>query len=309
MKLIVLGAGATGGYFGGRLSEAGADVTFLVRPARAQRLAADGLRIVSPDGDAALRPRLLVAGDASGPDRFDCAILGCKAYDLEAAIAALGPHLGAATMVLPLLNGLCHLDALDRAFGNERVIGGLCQISATLDADGTVRHLGLPPRILFGERAGGLTPRIEALAAAMAGAKFEARASDTIMQDLWEKFTLLAALAGGTCLMRATVGAIASTAGGIDFMRTMIAECMSVAAAAGHAPRENFRQRLMQVLTDPSSALAASMLRDIERGGPTEGDHVLGDMVTRAYASGIATPQLALAALHLATYERRRSGA
>lgn len=307
MRVIVLGAGATGGYFGGRLLEAGADVSFLVRPARAAQLGAQGLRIMSTDGDASLKPALVVAdGPAAGGGRFDCALLACKAYDLDDAVATLRPHVGSDTMVLPLLNGLRHLDRLDTAFGAGRVLGGLCQISATLDSTGTIQHLGIPPRILFGERAGGLSPRVEALAATMKGAKFEARASDNIMQDMWEKVTLLAAMAAATCLMRASIGSIVSSPGGPDFMRAMVAETVAIATAAGHAPRPAFHERLLKVMTDPASKLAASMLRDIERGGLTEGDHILGDMVARAHAFGVGTPDLERASLNLAVYERRR---
>lgn len=306
MRVIVLGAGATGGYFGGRLLEAGADVRFLVRPARAERLKATGLRIVSADGDASLRPALIVAGDAAGAGGFDCALLACKSYDLEDAIASLAPYVGPQTMVLPLLNGLRHLERLDAAFGADRVLGGLCGISSTLDDDGTIRHLSLPPRLVFGERAGGITPRVEALAAAMKGAKFEGRASDDIMQEMWEKVTALAALAAATCLMRAPVGAIVSSPGGPEFTKAMIAETVSIALASGHAPRPAMHDRMVKMLSDPTSKLSASMLRDVERGGPTEGDHILGDLLARGRVAGLDTPNLARAALHLAVYERTR---
>ena len=308
MRVIVLGAGATGGYFGGRLLEAGADVSFLVRPARAAQLGARGLRIMSPDGDASLKPALIVTDSATadGAGRFDCALLACKAYDLDEAMATLGPYVGSETMVLPLLNGLRHLERLDAAFGAQRVLGGLCQISATLDSVGTIQHLGIPPRILFGERAGGLSPRVEALATTMKGAKFEARASDDIMQDMWEKVTLLSAMAAATCLMRASIGSIVSSPGGPEFMRSMVAETVAIATAAGHPPRTAFHERLLKVMTDPGSKLAASMLRDIERGGLTEGDHILGDMVKRARGFGVEAPNLERASLNLAVYERRR---
>ena len=310
MRFLVLGAGAVGGYFGGRMAESGTDVTFLVRPARATAIHAGGLRIASTDGDAALQPHLLVAGEsAPDPDGFDCVLLACKAYDLDAAIAAVAPFAGARTSVLPLLNGLRHLETLDDAFGTDRVLGGLCQISATLDPDGTIRHLGIPPRILFGERSGGTGPRMEALASAMQAARFEAVASDDILQDMWEKFTLLASLAAITCLMRAPVGTVVSQSGGAGFARRMVDECIAVASAAGHAPRPKFAERLVSLMTDARSALAASMLRDIERGGPTEGAHVLGDLAARGAALGIATPTLDLAALNLASYEARRSAA
>lgn len=304
MRVIVLGAGATGGYFGGRLLEAGADVSFLVRPARAERLRSTGLRIASPDGDALVKPALVVAGEAAGG--FDGALLACKSYDLEDAIASLAPYVGADTMVLPLLNGLRHLERLDAAFGADRVLGGLCGISSTLDDDGTVRHFSIPPRLVFGERAGGITPRVEALAAAMKGAKFEGRASDDIMQEMWEKFMALAAVAAATCLMRAPIGVIVSSPGGPDFTNAMIAETVAIATASGHAPRPAMHDRMVKMLTDPTSKLSASMLRDVERGGPTEGDHILGDLLARGRAAGLDTPNLARAALALAAYERRR---
>ena len=130
MRILVLGAGGTGGYFGGRLLEAGADVSFLVRPARAQRLAADGLRIISPCGDFSSSVKVLTLLDSAAP--FDLILLSCKAYDLDSAIAAIRPAVGANTRILPLLNGLKHFDVLDAAFGSEHVLGGLCHISVTL---------------------------------------------------------------------------------------------------------------------------------------------------------------------------------
>jgi 2-dehydropantoate 2-reductase len=304
MRWLVLGAGAVGGYFGGRLLEAGADVTFLVRPARAARLHQTGLVIESPDGNATLEPRLLLPGETA-PQPFDVALLACKAYDLEDAIGAIQPHLDHAGAVLPLLNGLKHLDRLDAAFGATRVLGGLCQISATLGPNGEIRHLDLPPRLIYGERAGGSSPRAEAIGAALGSVRFKWLRSDDILQDMWEKFVMLAALAGLTCLMRGSVGEIAR-AGGVRLAAAMLAECVAVAEAAGHAPRSKFLEATRQRLTDPASAVTASMARDIERGGPTEGRHVLGDMVARAEAAGIATPLLAAAACHLEVYEGRR---
>jgi 2-dehydropantoate 2-reductase len=305
MRILVLGAGAVGGYFGARLAAAGRDVRFLVRPPRAAMLAASGLRIESPDGNLTIAPQLCVVGKDASDALADCVLLGCKSYDLAAAIASLRPHVGPGTAIVPLLNGLGHLDTLDAAFGPDRVLGGLCQISATLDDAGVIHHLGIPPRILFGERRGSISPRVENLAAALGGAGFEAPASADIVQDMWEKFTLLASLAGTTCLMRAPVGPIVG-AGGANFVKAMIADCVAVATAAGHAPRAAFRDRIDRRLIDPASPLAASMLRDIERGGPSEGDHVLGDLARRAAALGVATPMLDLAALHLGVYERRR---
>src|SRR5262245_66408786 len=173
MRFLVVGAGATGGYFGGRLLEAGRDVTFLVRPARAERLAATGLKIASPAGDAALcSPPTVLASELRTP--FDAVILSCKAYDLEGAIESFAPAVGPETAVVPLLNGMRHLDALDARFGAGRVLGGSCFITAKLGQDGQIAHIGDIHRLTFGERTGGRSSRGEAITAAMAGAKYAA---------------------------------------------------------------------------------------------------------------------------------------
>ncbi|MGH6880706.1 2-dehydropantoate 2-reductase [Hypericibacter sp.] len=304
MRWLILGAGSVGGYFGGRLQEAGADVTFLVRPGRAQLLREQGLVIESPDGAARLQPKLLPTGAAAGQP-FDAVLLTCKAYDLDAAIAAVAPHLGSATAILPLLNGLLHLDRLEAAFGFERVLGGVCHISATLGPAGEIRHLDLPPRLVFGERAGGGSDRVRAIAADLAPAKFKSVPSEDILQEMWEKFTMLATLAGLTCLMRGNVGEIAR-AGGAGIARAMLNETSAVAAAAGHGPRDKFLEATAQRLTDPASTVQASMLRDLERGGPTEGAHILGDMVARGGNLSVPTPLIEAAACHVAVYEARR---
>ncbi|CAA7622256.1 2-dehydropantoate 2-reductase [Magnetospirillum sp. SS-4] len=301
MRILVLGAGGTGGYFGGRLAEAGADVTFLVRPARAARLAETGLVIKSPTGDAALAVRTVTADRLDG--HYDVVMLSCKAYDLADAIAAIAPAVGPDTMVLPILNGLAHYEALDAAFGRERVVGGLCHIFATLGPAGEILIMGKIHRLTFGERDRGASPRTEALAALCAKASFDTVHTPELMQEAWEKYVLLAPLAGMTCLMRADIGTIMATTDGLSITHEMFGECVAVATAAGHAPRPQARDLALIVLTDPKSRQTASMLRDLEAGGRTEGDHVLGDMLRRAQAAGLATPLLRLAHAHVQAYE------
>ena len=307
MRILVLGAGGVGGYFGGRLAAAGADVTFLVRPRRAGQLAADGLVIRSPAGDLVLpSPKTLSAGAVAAAP-FDIVLLTCKAYDLAAAIDTIAPHVGAETAVLPCLNGMAHLDALDARFGPPRVLGGLCQIAATLTPEGEIRHLNDIHRVIYGERDRSTSPRVAALADAMAPANFASRPSDDILLEMWEKWVMLAPLAGMTCLMRGSVGDIVAADDGKRLAEQMIAECASVAASAGHAPREKVLAEARARLIQPGSGFTASMLRDIERGGPTEGDHVLGDLIARARGFGLATPLLEIARCHVQVYERRRA--
>jgi 2-dehydropantoate 2-reductase len=279
MRFLVVGAGATGGYFGGRLLEAGRDVTFLVRPGRAAQLAATGLSVTSPAGDALLpSPPIVVASDLR--DAYDVVILTCKAYDLDEAIECVGPAVGPETAVLPLLNGMRHLDVLDARFGPDRVLGGSCFISARLDDAGRVVHISDIHRLAFGERAGGQSPRVDAIAAAMSGVKFEASASDRIVLEMWEKWAFLAALAGITCLTRSAVCDVVA-AGGADLAAALLEECRSVAVAAGYSPRPESLQAALSRLTDADSAVTASMLGDLERRGRTEADHILGDLLRR----------------------------
>lgn len=306
MRILVLGAGATGGYFGGRLAEAGADVTFLVRPKRAALLAEKGLRIQSPRGDAAFPVKTVTADSLSG--HWDVVLLSCKAYDLEDSIKSVAPAVGPESMVVPVLNGLAHYGPLDAAFGPERVIGGLCHIFSTLGKDGEILHMGDIHRITFGERQGGTSPRTQALAQAFAPAKCDTVHSPEIMQEAWEKYILLAPMAAMTCLMRANIGTIMATEDGGGLMREIFEECTATAAAAGYAPRDKARDLALGFLTQKGSAMTASMMRDLEAGGAIEGEHIVGDMLRRARAAGVAAPLLRVANAHLQAYDIRRNG-
>lgn len=306
MRFLVIGAGATGGYFGGRLLEAGRDVTFLVRPQRAARLAEIGLVIRSDAGNVTLpAPSTVLAGAMR--DTFDVILLSCKAYDLESAIDDFAPAVGPNTVVVPLLNGLRHLDVLDGRLGASHVLGGQCLISARLDAEGCIVQLTDSHRLSFGERSGGLSPRVEAVAAAMAGAKFEARASDAIILDMWEKWMVLSTLAGVTCLMRASVGDIV-TAGGKDLTLELLEECRSIAVAAGFRPRQRFVDASIARLSEANSTLSASMLSDVERGGRTEADHILGDLLQRrGSVPGVDRSLLRIAYISIKAHEARQA--
>ena len=309
MRILVVGAGATGGYFGGRLAEAGCDVTFLVRPRRAAQLAADGLVIKSRYGDAALpSPATVLAEKIATP--FDLVLLSCKAYDLDNAIASFAPAIGPKTAILPVLNGMRHLEVLDARFGRGHVLGGQCIIAATLTEQGTIVHLNDAHSLTFGEREGGMSDRVSRIAEAMSGARFELRASENALQDMWEKWAALATLAASTCLMRAAIGDILAAPAGRELITGLFAECAAIAEDNGHAPRATFREKMQANMLTPGSTLTASMLRDVERNGPTEADHIIGDLLARSRARGAALERLSLlqiAYLHLQAYEARRA--
>src|SRR5687768_16130758 len=179
MKLLVLGAGGIGGYFGGRLADAGTDVTFLVRPKRQAQLERDGLRIKSPLGNLDLRVKTVSAEELE--PTFDLVLLTCKAYDLESAMDAIAPAMKGHCAIVPLLNGLAHLDQLDQRFGGEQVLGGTCMIDVKVDKGGAIEHMGLNPRIVFGERDGSRSTRGEEFANALGAADIDYEFSDNIM--------------------------------------------------------------------------------------------------------------------------------
>ena len=305
MRILILGAGAIGGYYGGRLAAAKRDVTFLVRPARAATLSEKQLAVASPNGDVTTTAKTVTRDRLAAG--YDLVILGCKAYDLADAIEAVRPAVGADTTILPLLNGLAHLETLDAAFGAERVIGGCSHISVTLAKDGTIRHFGKLDSLTFGERAGGRSVRSEAIAKALAGAGFKSVPSDNVMQVMWEKFALITAASGLTGAMRAPIGAIVATRDGLRLSREMIAECEAVAAAAGVPVRAQAHTLATGLLTAAGSPFTASMLRDIEGGAEIECEHLQGDMIRRAEALGVTTPLLAMAYCHLQAYRNRRA--
>lgn len=304
MRILVLGAGAIGGYFGARLLQHGVDVSFLVRPARAATLAATGLRVHSGRGDFNAAVAALTTVDAA----YDLVIVSCKAYDLDAAITAIAPAVGPHTRVLPLLNGLRHLDALDAAFGATRVLGGLAHISVTLDANGAIEHLGKLEWLTFGSR-GRDAPVPAAVRGALMALGPQAIESADIIAAMWDKFAFISTLAGITCLLRANVGQILATADGATLIRRLHGECLAVAAGSGHALPPQLVAAADTILGTPGSPLKASMLRDLERGARTEGEHILGDMHARATALGIDAPLLAAALAHVRVYEASRAAA
>lgn len=303
MRILVVGAGAVGGYFGGRLAQAGRDVTFLVRARRAAQLAENGLVIKSRFGDCRLQPKLIGAEELN--QAYDLVFLSCKAYDLEGAMESFAPAVGAGTAILPVLNGMAHLELLDRRFGADRVLGGLCQIVATLDAGGAIQHLNDTHLLVFGERDGSRSERVAAIAEALATTAFASRPSDGILQDMWEKWIFLATLAGITCLMRASLGEIAA-AGGTGISQALFRECCAVAEQAGYPPPPKFVSRINGLLQSTESTMTASMLRDLERGDPVEVDQVIGDLLRRAPEQLAPASLLRVAHVHLKTYELRR---
>lgn len=305
MKFLVLGAGGIGGYFGGRLAASGADVTFLVRERRHEQLQRDGLVIESALGNLKTPVKTVTAGELR--PGYDLVILTCKAYDLNVAMDAIAPVMDGKCALLPLLNGIEHLEKLDARFGHGSILGGSCHIAAMLKSDGVIKHLNELHRIIFGERDKSVTPRIEAIEEAFGKSGVDAKRSSDIMLEMWEKIAFLSTLAGMTCLMRANVGEISRTPDGAELMLRYFLACVQIATKCGHPPRAHVLERMNDAFTDPNSVATASMLRDLESGGQVEADHIVGFMLRKAREQYIDDSLLTVAYTHLKAYDERRA--
>jgi 2-dehydropantoate 2-reductase len=261
--------------------------------------------IKSPNGDVTLTAPPTVQAEKLDK-AFDVVLLSCKAFDLEGAIASFAPAVGPNTAILPLLNGMRHLDMLDQRFGSQAVLGGLCAIAVTLNEHREVVQLTPMQSLGFGERDGKLSERVQAIAEVMSSGKFGAAASTQVIQDMWEKWVFLASLAASTCAMRAPIGHILAAPGGKDFILGILEECSAVATAEGHNPTGPFSERARGMLTTEGSQLTASMFRDIKAGARVEADHVIGDLIARGDAAKVPVPKLRIAYTHLKAYENQR---
>jgi 2-dehydropantoate 2-reductase len=302
VRVLVVGAGAIGGYFGGRLLQAGNSVTFLVRRRRARELAAYGLVIRSPYGDAFLKDPPIVLADEID-HTYDLVLLSCRSYDLSDAIQSLIPAVGPQTVILPLVNGMRHLEMLDAQFGTELVLGGLCTIRVSMNEQCEVVQSQSTQSLLFGERDGRISGRSQEIARLIETGRFNGALSGNILQEMWEKWVFLASLAASTSLMRSTISNIVAASGGKEFMEALIRECVALAGAHGYPPRRCFLEQKISLLTARDSNITTSVFRDMQAGLQVEVDHVIGDLITRAETAGVPVPLLRVAHTHLKVYE------
>ena len=303
MRVLVVGAGAVGGYFGGRLAEAERDVTFLVHAQRASSIRKEGLQILSPHGNAILHPKVVQADEITAP--YDLILLSVKAYALDAAMKDFAAAVGTGTMILPVLNGLRHIELLVPKFGEDPVIGGVCQVATEIDDEGRIVQLSEVQQLIYGERNGVMSQRMKALDNTMQGAHFEARISEDIVQEMWKKWIQLLSIGAATCLMRGNIGEIESVPGGADVSLRILEECVAIASACGHEPSESFVTRTRSAMTAHGSGLTSSMYRDLSTGNRVEVDHILGDLLERGRKAGITAPLVQSAFVNLRIYQAR----
>jgi 2-dehydropantoate 2-reductase len=304
---LIVGAGATGGLFGSRLEQAGRDVTFLVRPRRAQELQTRGLRVSGLGEHVVFTPRLVTARRLDSA--FDAVLLGVKAPSLRQAIDDLAPAVGRQTLIIPTLNGLHHIDLLVERFGEGAVLGGVAKVATTLDGNGDVTRLADLQSLRYGARAGSAPEHLARVHEALSGAGFVTGVSDEIDREMWSKWVFIAATGAVSVLMRGSVGEVTAVPAGADFARSVVAETASVAAAAGYPVPAADLQRAVETVTEAGSPFTSSLYRDMTAGHPTEAEHIFGDLVARAHRMSVPVPLLDLATLNLRVYERRRGQA
>ncbi|MBN2910718.1 ketopantoate reductase family protein [Polycladomyces sp. WAk] len=303
MRFLFVGAGAVGGYFGGRLSEKGADVTFLVRERRKRQLQERGLTIRSIHGDFHTQPKLITAGEKAEP--FDCIVLSVKAYHLDTVLDSIAPYVDERTVILPLLNGIAHIEALFDRFGRERVLGGLCFIETTLNEQGEVEQYSPRHDIVFGEWNGRVSERVKAMLREMEGSKMQVRVSDHIVQEMWNKYAFIATFSGMTALMRTTVGGVTAAPFGKELFRRLLNEVVSVARSIEPSLPEEMEEKIWRVIEAQGPQMKSSLSRDIEKGLPTETDHLHGYLIRNAPAD-LDLPLLKTVYSHVKAYEADR---
>ncbi|WP_453990788.1 ketopantoate reductase family protein [Bacillus nitroreducens] len=304
MRILVVGAGAVGGYFGGRLLEKGEDVTFLVRDKRQKQIRENGLQIESIHGNVTLYPKTIKSGEEVGA--FDVIILSTKQYHLKDALHSIEPYVGEDTMILPLLNGFSHLDVLITKFSAQKIIGGLCFIESTMDSTGKIIQSSPSHRALFGELSGERTERIEKLAKAMSGTKTTIELSDNIIRDMWHKYMFITCLSGITTLMRAPIGPIREQENGQKILLSLLKEVASIMRAIGAQIDENIEEQHLKTLNLMTYEMKSSMQRDMEKGLEVEADELQGYLYKIAQKKEIETPLLELIYSNLIVYQIQR---
>jgi 2-dehydropantoate 2-reductase len=310
MTILVIGAGATGGYFGARLALAGRDVEFLVRPHRAEQLRERGLRITSPDAGSEMevaRPHLVMARELTRP--ADIVLLSVKATALDQAVGDFAAAVGPQTLVIPFLNGMAHLDVLNERFGASAVLGGVVLISTTATDDGDIVLLAPGASLTIGSQDGTRGARLQAAYDQLSGAGFDTSMSDEIIARMWQKWVFIATVGALTCLMRGTVGDIVAVPGGRDLGPAILAEASSVSAAAGYPIPEAVTANTTRSITQDGSTVTSSMSRDVADGRPAEAEAILADLARRGTQLGITTPLLDLATMQLRVYNNRLGSA
>ncbi|WP_323768922.1 2-dehydropantoate 2-reductase [Marinovum sp.] len=289
MKIAVMGAGALGGYFGGRLAQAGHEVTLIARGAHLDALRRHGLRIQSPNGNAHL-PKIAATGDPGEVGAVDTILFMVKNIDVEAAGAAIKPMLGPETMVVTCQNGVTAWERLGAVIGARHVVPGVARIPGHIAEPGVIAHTAPFDMLSFGEADGGISPRCEMLAEALTQAGTTPLLHDAILIDLWTKFCGQATMASFTTLTGLDLGPLRDTAASRDLMRAAVEEAFDVARAVQPAMPKDTVAKIWSFLESLPDHMHASMLDDLRNGKPLEHEYLGGDLVRLGARHGVPTP-------------------
>lgn len=302
MNVLVVGAGAVGGYFGGRLLEKGVDVTFLVREGRRKQLEKTGLVIESVHGNVSFIPKTILAGEEAGI--FDVILFSTKSYHLNTAIEDIRQYVSKDTVIVPLLNGILHVGKLAEEFGDEKVIGGLCFIETTLDSEGRIIQTSSSHELAFGERSGEKSARILQIDDLFSGTKASFRLSDHISRDMWHKYMFISTMSGITTLMRAPVGPIRDSESGRNTITCLQNEIYTIMKRIGAPIVDDIKSIQMKQLDGLGYQMKSSMQRDMEKMSQVEADHLQGYLLKMAQKEQIDTPVLEAIYANLKIYEK-----
>jgi 2-dehydropantoate 2-reductase len=289
VSILIVGAGAAGGYIGAQLVAAGRPVTFLVHPHTLARLASDGLRIRRGDRIQSFQVNAVTAADLQGP--FDVIVVAVRTDAVESATSDIRNAVGPQTRIVPVMNGLRHLPLLTASFGNERVLGAATRLVTSLLPDGTINEVTAGIDMRIGQLDGGSSDALQRTVAALDVDNIAVRVSSDVIAAMWEKFAFITSTAVLTCLAGADIGQIAHADGGTSLAHNVLDEVLSVATADGYPLTDSARQGLTGILTDPTSDFGPSMFRDLSAGRPVE-ISVLTDLADHARTHGISTPLL-----------------
>ena len=307
MRIVIMGTGGVGGYFGARLAHAGADVSFVARGRQLQALREGGLRIESPLGNLHL-PRVQTTDNPASLGHADLVLFGVKLWDTEAAAAQILPLIGPDTAVVSLQNSVVKDDILRGELGDAAVAGGACYISATIAEPGLIRHTGTMQKIAVGEFDGRASERLQCFAQACQAAGIAHEISPDIRQTIWEKFVFLVGLSGVTSAARVTLGPILSQPRTRAFLRDVMLEVAAVARAEGVPIEADFVDLRIAFADTLPETMSSSMHHDLERGNRLELPWLAGDVAARGLRLGVATPCNRAIADLLAVHALGRAG-
>jgi 2-dehydropantoate 2-reductase len=255
-------------------------------------------------GDFTARPKTITAAQIASP--YDVIFLSVKNYSLAGAIDDFAPAVGPQTVIIPVLNGMRHMDVLTQRFGEHAVLGGVCYVATEIDSQGRIVQLADFQSFTYGELDGKKTSRIEAVHQAFSGAGFEAAISEDILRDMWQKWVWLASVGAITCLLRGNIGEVVSVPGGAELCLSVLRECAAIAGVCGYPMSETFLAEKSPQLTAPGSKLTSSMYRDLTEQAPVEADTILGDLIERGRKHGVTATIVQAACVSLAIYQQGR---